>query len=375
MTEPETRDAATASGSGWKPVCAMPNVTLAEPIEASHAALVPCSDERFREIAGLRPEVQTFVGAFCDEFGAQIWPTIGLVREEVPWSIANTVAFSAFRDAVCVSTVVAGQSLTLKWNRPDHKILYSDAFDIYPWFPTPDSEKYIACFTPAVYSVREVGDLRRPQSAPALGNRSLSLIYIDCPLLQALTERWEHCFAAGHESVEDRRLFRALERACAASMIPGGADANEHDFGRAVALWVSAFEILAHDEEWSDAKQVLARLRQVQWLSAKLKTKDRQVKISKKGGTFTTNAAGEVYSHLNRVRNEFLHGTRSPLRRCNWRSPDYRCCSWPPRCFASRSPSVSTFVRWCCRTPQRTTTTITLREACPLVGHSASQRI
>ena len=213
------------------------------PIETSHAALVPCGDEHFREITGRYPAVQTFVGAFSDEFGAQISPTIGLVREDAPRDIATTQAFGGFRDALCVSAVVAGQSLALKWGPPPHGIIYSDAFDIYPWFPEPGSEKYVSCFTPTLHTHREVGDLR-PQSAPALGNRSLSLIHVDRPLLQALFERWEHCFAAGHESVEDRRLFRALEMACAASRIPGGTDASEHHFGRAVALWVSAFENL-----------------------------------------------------------------------------------------------------------------------------------
>ena len=36
------------------------------------AALVPYHDDRFREIAGQRPELQSFVGAFCNEFGNQI---------------------------------------------------------------------------------------------------------------------------------------------------------------------------------------------------------------------------------------------------------------------------------------------------------------
>jgi hypothetical protein len=35
---------------GWTPVWAMPNVTLDEPIEASHAALVPSHDPRVIEL-------------------------------------------------------------------------------------------------------------------------------------------------------------------------------------------------------------------------------------------------------------------------------------------------------------------------------------
>ena len=103
MTEPETReraqttaDAATSSSSAprWKAVCVLPNVTLDAPIEASHAALVPCHADRLREIAGQRPAVQTFVGGFCDEFGAQIWPTVGLAREEAP-AVSQTRSLSA----------------------------------------------------------------------------------------------------------------------------------------------------------------------------------------------------------------------------------------------------------------------------------------
>ena len=102
----------------------------------------------------------------------------------------------------------------------------------------PELTKTIAALTPALKGLHIVDELR-PQSAPALGNRHLS--QLDQPLLDALVARWERCFATGKESVEDRRLFRALEMARAASKMPGGRDASEHDAGRLTALWVSAF--------------------------------------------------------------------------------------------------------------------------------------
>jgi len=97
--------------------------------------------------------------------------------------------------------------------------------------------------------------------------------------------------------------------ACAASRTPGGVDASEHDAGRAVALWVSAFEILAHDGEWSGPRIVVSLLDRVQWLRQELKARDRVVFFDKKKKTpIPTNVAGEVYEHLYRVRNDFLHG-------------------------------------------------------------------
>jgi hypothetical protein len=59
----ESRDEAS-SALGWTPEWAMPNVTLDEPIEASHPALVNSDDKRLRSIARRRPAVETFLSAF-----------------------------------------------------------------------------------------------------------------------------------------------------------------------------------------------------------------------------------------------------------------------------------------------------------------------
>ena len=218
-------------------------------IEASHAALVNSDDKRLRSIARRRPAVETFLSAFRDEFGTQIWPTIAMVREDAPPSVRTVTALGGFRDAVCVSGIVAGFGLGI----------HSDAFDVYPWFPNPRLEGRIGAITPALVGIHDVERLR-PQPAPALGRHSLSKWEIDQPLLGAILARWKHCFVDGEDSVEDRRLFRALEMARAASKMPGGSDATEYDVGRAVALWVSAFEILAHDGNRADFGRVLSLL-------------------------------------------------------------------------------------------------------------------
>ena len=84
----------------------------------------------------------------------------------------------------------------------------------------------------------------------------------------------------------------------AASKMPGGSDATEYDAGRAVALWVSAFEILAHDGNRADFGRVLSLLGRVQWLKASLKVRDRQVKIGKGRAPIQTKLAGAIYERL-----------------------------------------------------------------------------
>lgn len=72
-----------------------------------------------------------------------------------------------------------------------------------------------------------------------------------------------------------------------------------------MALWVSAFEILAHDGR-ADLGKVLTLLNSVAWQDKTLQVLDREVHFREK--TILTNAAGTVYEVLYRVRNAFLHG-------------------------------------------------------------------
>jgi hypothetical protein len=286
----------------WTPVFALPNVTIETPFEASRAALVPCKDERLQALARSDTPMAHFLAAFRDEFGKQIWPTIGLVRDDAD-HVKNVEAFGAFRDAVCVSTIVAGHALTMTAGSPQG-ILHSDAFAFYPWFLSRATSEHIVAVTPALYAHAVVSGLQ-PQSTPALGNRSLTSGHVDTPLLRALIFRWESCFGDGKMNAQDRRLFRSLEMARAASKTPGGADASEHDAGRAAAMWVSAFEILAYDGVRSNAGRVLDLLERVNWVQAGLRARDHFALGRNKR---KVNLAGYVYDRLNSARNDFIHG-------------------------------------------------------------------
>lgn len=170
--------------ASWMPVWAMPNVTLEGPVEASHAALVPSKDERLVALAREKPALETFLSAFHNEFGNQVAPTIGLVREDALKSVLTVTAFGGFRDAVCMSAVIAGQTRTTIHGGP-RGVFHSDAFDVYPWFPSPQWNGHITAFTPALKALHMVDELR-PQSEPALGNRFLNNSDFDRPLLDAL---------------------------------------------------------------------------------------------------------------------------------------------------------------------------------------------
>ena len=63
-----------------------------------------------------------------------------MVRESARQNVKTTAAFGGFRDAVCMSAVIFGQGMTLSSKTSPMGIVHSDAFDVYPWFPTPQMD-------------------------------------------------------------------------------------------------------------------------------------------------------------------------------------------------------------------------------------------
>src|SRR6266852_5090029 len=95
--------------------------------------------------------------------------------------------------------------------------------------------------SPSLLGYHEVRRLRG-QTMPALATHQLDRRDVDILLIAGLLKRWERCFANDSPSIEDERLFRSLNMANAAAMLPAGADAKLYDIVRSVALWAGAFD-------------------------------------------------------------------------------------------------------------------------------------
>ena len=68
----------------------------------------------------------------------------------------------------------------------------------------------------------------------------------DTALFEALLVRWKRHYFGKRARWEDRALFRSLNMAFQAALLPAGVGANIFDLGRSVSLWVSALEIFSH---------------------------------------------------------------------------------------------------------------------------------
>ena len=243
---------------------ALPNVDVEEPIETNGMALVSLRDERIHKLADENKKFAEYIGKFKSEFGNRILPSIIIWRDDSSQFYRSIEAINGFRDAICLSVVPYGWAQTLHFDRP-FDILYGSWFSVYPWM-TDKNYEYVVMHSVAQMGLHLVEEIK-PQSTPGVTPRPLKPNMIDRTLLDALLKRWPTRYQTQDASWEDTALFRSLNMANVASLLPSNAQVTNYDIGRSVALWVSAFEILVHPGEgqYSGYQQVYDMLDTVNW--------------------------------------------------------------------------------------------------------------
>lgn len=288
----------------WIPMFTLPNITLTEAVATEGVALVSTSDPRLAEISHSHPAFQTYVDSFKTEFGRSLAPSFILVHKDAPPSFRGVDALAAFRDSVSMSVIPGGWAKSLRFGTGIGGIHYSNWFSIYPWMLDKNYD-HLLSMTMATSALDEVGRLRG-QSSPGIIPRHLDHYYIDQVLWSALMERWQRCYRAEVPQHEDVALFRSLNMANSAALMPAGIEATMYDIGRSVSLWVSAFEILAPAKS-SGFINVYDLLKKVDY-----ELTDARTPIYEAHG-FKTSQVKEIlpcwiYGELYKARNDFLHG-------------------------------------------------------------------
>lgn len=295
----------------WDAVAVLPNLQIGEAIESKYMALVPRTDARTIEIEKQYPNLYVFLNAFRDAFGVREAPSIILRRSDVSETFRTVDAVASFRDMVSISTVTLNRALELQYPR-GHRPTWANTFWIYPWM-TDKNNKYLVAQTPGFLGIHETSEFRG-QSAPEIPSLKVRNTEIDAILLAALVKRWQRRFATKRPAWADRALFRSLNMAHQAALMPAGADATIHDFGRSIALWVSALEILIHPRtsavRLSDVCDLLER---VDWQSPTLRA--RRHKAFKSKPPRRHNLASWLCAKLYMARHDFLHGNPISERR------------------------------------------------------------
>lgn len=295
-----------ATSLKWRPAAVLPALRLGMTFEAGHAALVPSSDPRVSAIKGTHPVFRTFLDRFADAFRVRVHPAVLLVNAETSQRFLSSGSLASLRDAIAVSTVSYGRALEIIYPR-GHRIGFADAFAFYPWMVDRQFEGLVA-ITQAMRAIHEV-ERFRGQPAPGVPEADLSEGDVDRPLLDALLQRWCGHFSAKTSAWADVALFRSLNMAHQACLMPSAAaDTTLYDVGRQIALWVSAFEILVHPGPGGQAGRnaVMDLLDRVDWKCGDCKARRYPVRSGKK--VERRRLAAALYARLHQARNHFLHG-------------------------------------------------------------------
>jgi hypothetical protein len=286
----------------WWPMFALPNVHTTFPIEVDGFAMVAPDDFRIKAIAKKQPRFGSFLKKFKTEFGVPVKPSTIIWRKDKPDTYRSISAISGFRDLVSMSVIPLSWAKSHRFGHSQGP-MYSDAFAVYPWMVDNRGEGLITR-TQIMIGYHEVKRLHG-QSMPALSPHTLDKREADLLLMNELLKRWERCFATDTPSVDDERLFRSLNMANSAAMLPAGADAKLYDILRSVALWASAFEILRPAKN-NAYKNVYADLASINWNLSICKEKKYTVFGDKSGALHSLPVW--LFGEINHLRNDTLHG-------------------------------------------------------------------
>lgn len=287
----------------WDPIFALPNLKLEDAVEGEYAALVPADDSRLKTAAEAQPNIGVFLSHFTDAFGVKVRPMMLMLRTNAPPLFRDLGALLAFRDLVAISVLSYNRAVELR-SPMGHRIVYGDSFACYPWMVSTDG-KHLVASSPAFIGLHDVSKFRG-QSSPSM-SRTLGDRVWDRPLVDALVARWQRRYSTNEPLWNDVALFRSLNMAYHASLIPTVTSATHYDVGRMISLWVSAFEILVHPggNQQANRDKVFELLDGVPW-----KRNDASARQHETGGKTKTKRtlASFLYQQLNDRRNDYLHG-------------------------------------------------------------------
>lgn len=302
----------------WTLAYVLPNLQLRSPVEtlSGAVAIVPHSDPRLTVIKQTSNVAETLLDGFRDIYSHRLEPSAVILRDDAPTKVKSVPAIVDFRNSVALSCILPGYAQLRPSLGSPINPLWSDAFAFYP--VTVSRGGTLITITPAVSIGSSPGTPFMGMPNPGLVVYS-DRMHVDFRLLGLLLRCWERRYVRpGRETWKLRAVFRSLEMAYRALEVPIANESSIHDAGTALALWVSAFEILAHSANRTDKineSHVLTMLRVVPWSVRRLRHRRYKVEIRQK--VRRTTLAEHIYHALYQARNAFLHG--NAVRRSHWR--------------------------------------------------------
>ena len=290
----------------WEPLWALPNIELDEAIDSDYFALVPANDVRIRRLKREHPNFRLFMRRFRDSHGVRVLPALIIRRNDTSEHFDTVDAAASFRDLLVASIVPLERSLQIIHDNQIDRVLFSSFLWAYPWMISRDYE-HLVMKTPALLALHDIENFAG-QSSPELSRANLRRRRFDEPLLQELLCRWRTRYGTSDPKWSDVALFRSLNMVNRACLLPAGADAVMHDYGRIAGLWVAAMEILVHPggNGRANLNKVFDLLQSIEWVDKRCGYRRFPVRMGRERKW--KDIASWLYNCLYSCRNNFMHG-------------------------------------------------------------------
>jgi len=292
----------------WIFIFVLHNLSIKDAIGNEFIAIVPKNDSRISNLISEHGALKYITNGFSDHFKRKVEPAVLIVNKKAPKRVLYNDALAAFRNIIAILNIAESWQQFLSGYQQPFIPNYSDYFDFYPISPSKDY-KYFLTWSPALHGLDEPKDFRG-QTSPEIAT-SMNAIRFNSELEKKLLVHWEERFVKGKEGEWfNTILFRSLEVAYHASALPLKNGSTIYDYGYCIALWVSAFEILAHPQiESSSYKLVMELLGKVDFNAKKLRNRYYSITLpGKKRIKLRVTLAQKLYFQMHRCRNDFIHG-------------------------------------------------------------------
>jgi hypothetical protein len=291
----------------WTPIAVLPSVDVrTKKLGGAHIALVGFGDPRYEACVEANGDLKTFLTRFTGSHGEAVRPSLIVISREYEGKPVSH-AIASFKDIVVAAVTLDTRVLTILSDN-NRGPFYSNSFDIYPWMVTSRGDRLIA-MTPAISALHQLKNFRGLAS-PGVPIHRVEDSHVHGGLFNGLHRLWMQQYLEEQDVWEARSILRSLNMATTAMEVPNTSVTETiYDWGRVIAHWVSAFEILVHPggNGRADELKVLEMLSQVEWRRGKLVEKSHPVKIGRSPASDRT-LAEWLYHRLFKLRNDYLHG-------------------------------------------------------------------
>ena len=275
----------------WRPLAVLPNLQLDDAVDLGPVSFAPQRDSRVHDIVNENTVHRIFLSRFRDAFGKWKYPAVLIADDRAVGDYQTVEAMASVRDALSAAVVPLARANAMLGNQVSLPLCFSRTFDFYPWKVTDDNDGLVMV-NPSLKAIHDV-DRFDGQVSPEIQTAMLHRVHIDDPLFESLAKGWSTTYAAGTDPSTGAAFIRSLNMMHHASQLPALQDTRGFDYGRLTALWVSAFEILAHPGPGENVK-----LQHVKTLITSADWSDEGY----------GEIAARVYRRLYEARNAFLHG-------------------------------------------------------------------